>query len=200
MANSRRKLNMPRLRPIKPLQIPEVETDRDETVGCLRRTVLAAIFLLIFALAAVIVVFVIVQVERLTEKQSGLGRIGAPGGVTVAVKQTDPKKSEPGALVLPDASASQKLPGFALDLGSAQSFSELSRRFAEIAAQNAELQFDALEPRATLTDTIDGLEARLLVGPFETLGQAIEACRNIALPSGIECKAVDFAGEKIARE
>jgi hypothetical protein len=198
MADSRRKLNTPRLRPIKPLQIPEIETDRDETVGCLRRTVLAAIFLLIFALAAVIVVFVIVQVERLSEKQAGPGRVGAPGGVTVAVKQADPKKIEPGAL--PDAGASQKLPGFAIDLGSAQSFSELSRRFAEIATQNAELQFDALEPRATLTDTIDGLEARLLVGPFETLAQAIEACRNIALPSGIECKAVGFAGEKIARE
>jgi hypothetical protein len=186
------------LRPVKPLQIPDLVRDPDETVGCLRRTVLAAIVLLFLALAGVVLTFAYVQFEQKVVEPAGPGSAD-PGGVTVAVKQNDPEKIAPEILEKHQAQT-KEVPGFAINLGSAQSFSELSRRFAEIAAQNAELQFDRLEPRATLTETIDGLEAQLLVGPFETLQLAEQACASIALPSGVDCSAAKFAGDLIARE
>ena len=58
---------------------------------------------------------------------------------------------------------------------------------------------EVLEPRATLADTPDGLEARLLVGPFTTLDDAEAICGQLALPAGIACRPVGFAGEVIAR-
>jgi hypothetical protein len=198
MADSRRKLNTPRLRPVKPLQIPDLVRDPDETVGCLRHTVLAAIVLLFLALAGVVLTFAYVQFEQKIVGPAGPASAD-PGGVTVAVKQNDPEKIAPEILEKHQAQT-KEVPGFAINLGSAQSFSDLSRRFAEIAAQNAELQFDRLEPRATLTETIDGLEAQLLVGPFETLQLAEQACASIALPSGVDCSAAKIAGDLIARE
>jgi hypothetical protein len=200
MADSRRKLNMNRLRPVAPLQIPEIEAERDETVGCLRYSVLAAIGLLVLALVAVVAVFVVVQMEQRTKAAPNANAPLPPGGITVAVKQIDPALTVPQLEKLDGTGEPAPVAGFAIDLGSALSFGDLSRRFAEIASQNAELQLDRLEPRATLKETIDGLEARLLVGPFETMAEAIDTCRNIALPSGIECRAVNFSGARIARE
>jgi hypothetical protein len=95
--------------------------------------------------------------------------------------------------------ATQQL-GYGIELGAARSFGELSRRFAEIADANQEAAFDQLEPRATLADTPDGLEARLLVGPFATLDDAESTCGQLALPAGISCRPVGFAGEVIARQ
>jgi len=199
MADSRRKLNTPRLRPVKPLLIPEIARDPDETVGCLRYTVLAAIVLLFLALAGVIATFAYVQFEQRTARPAG-GSDPGPGGVTVAIKQSDPEKTAPEFVQEHQPAPPQEVPGYAMNLGSAQSFSELSQRFAEIAAQNAELQFDRLQPRATLAETIDGLEAQLLVGPFESMEQAAQACANIALPSDIECRPAKFSGDLISRE
>lgn len=120
-----------------------------------------------------------------------------PEGVTILAKEVDSTlQPTPDAPVAEGADAPR---GFAMDLGSATSFSSLSRRFALIAANNAELGFDGLVPRATLRENGGGLEARLLVGPFESERQAEAACRNIALPANIECRAVPFRGELIAR-
>ena len=86
-------------------------------------------------------------------------------------------------------------------LGSAQSFTELSRRFGEIARANQEIPFDTLEPRATLKDTAQGLEARLVVGPFASEAEARKRiCDQIALPAGVECRPAPFEGELIARQ
>ena len=90
--------------------------------------------------------------------------------------------------------------GYGIELGAARSFGELSRRFAQIADANQEAAFDQLEPRATLADTPDGLEARLLVGPFATVDDAETTCGQLALPAGISCRPVGFAGEVIARQ
>ena len=98
------------------------------------------------------------------------------------------------------AAGSQVANGYSIDLGAAQSFTELSRRFGEIARANQEIPFDKLEPRATLKDTAQGLEARLVVGPFASEADAKSACDQIALPAGIECRPTPFEGELIARQ
>ncbi|MFZ1814513.1 MAG: SPOR domain-containing protein [Rhizobiaceae bacterium] len=123
-----------------------------------------------------------------------------PDGITIAIKQPAAENLTAQLIAPPVAEGLDQARGYAVDLGSALSFAELSTRFAEIAANNAEAGLDQLEPRATLSDTVNGLEARLLVGPFASGEEALEACARIALPAGIECKAVEFRGELIARE
>ncbi len=125
-----------------------------------------------------------------------------PEGVTVLVKQPEetPAGEDAPLLQAPVAGGSQTAKGFAIDLGAADSFSDLSQRFGEIALSNQEVPFDVLEPRATLRETAAGLEARLLVGPFQSLEEAQAACASIALPAGIECRAEPFEGELIARQ
>ena len=123
-----------------------------------------------------------------------------PDGVTIVSKQVDTNAiTLPGADA-PLAAGPDIADGYAIELGSALSFAELSARFAQLAAQNAEAGLDQLEPRATLVETSTGLEAILLVGPYKTEEAAAEACLNIALPQGIECKASRFKGELISRE
>lgn len=124
-----------------------------------------------------------------------------PEGITVLVKQPDGRSNEqPVVAPVPVASGSQVANGYSIDLGSALSFSELSLRFATMEKMNAEAAFDKLEPRATLRETEAGLEARLVVGPFATLEEAQNACLAIALPASIDCVAVAFEGELIARQ
>lgn len=119
----------------------------------------------------------------------------ADDGVTVLAR-----RPEEAAAVSP--SAAQAAPGasWAIDLGGAISFSDLSRRFAEIAALNQEIPFDRLEPRAIIADSASGLEARLLVGPFAGETDAAAACESLALPGGVECRPHPFDGELISRE
>jgi hypothetical protein len=126
-----------------------------------------------------------------------------PAGTTVIVKVPDPQvvaEKQAENIAAPVASGSQVANGYSIDLGAAQSFTALSRRFGEIARANQEIGFDALEPRATLKDTPQGLEARLVVGPFATEAEAVRTCEQIALPAGIECRAAPFEGELIARQ
>jgi hypothetical protein len=129
-----------------------------------------------------------------------------PAGTTIIVKQPEaPAATQPEAKpadlpAAPVASGSQMGSGYSMDLGAALSFTELSRRFGEIARANQEIPFDALEPRATLKDTAQGLEARLVVGPFATEAEARQTCEQIALPAGIECRPAPFEGELISRQ
>lgn len=198
MAESQRKSTTVRSVSVREL-VAEAEAEtRDETVGCLRYSLLAAIFLLLLGMAGTAGVFVAAQLglrENAEVKANG----GVADGVTVAVKKTDPGKLARDALRQSEQAA-EAAGGFAIDLGGAQSFSELSARFARIVAENAELGFDKLEPRATLRDTVDGVEARLLVGPFATGEAAAAACAEIALPADAECTTAPFAGAAIARE
>lgn len=124
----------------------------------------------------------------------------APGtasdGVTVLVKQPDPAPVE----IAPVASGSQVGNGWSVDLGGALSFSDLSRRFADVALTNQEIPFDRLEPRATIRETAQGLEARLLVGPFANAEEAQAVCDSIALPADVPCRPATFEGELISRE
>lgn len=122
-----------------------------------------------------------------------------PAGVTILAKQPEPGGRNPSPAA-PTAGGAATPSGFAMELGAALSFAELSARFALVSRQNAEVEFDRLEPRATLRDTDNGLEARLLVGPFGSAEAAGQTCGQIALPAGIECRAVPFEGELIARE
>lgn len=120
-----------------------------------------------------------------------------PDGVTVIARQPGTSSPAPAA---PVAQGAEIASGFAMDFGSAQSFVELSRRFARIAEENGPANFVRLEPRAVLKETLAGLEARLLVGPFESERDAAEACEVLILPEGITCQARPFEGESIARE
>jgi hypothetical protein len=109
----------------------------------------------------------------------------------------DPPPPEPAPVPAPVTAGEL---GYAIELGGARSFSELSKRFAQIADANQEIDFDRMEPRVTLSDTAAGVEARLLVGPFDSLVEAEETCAQIALPAGVGCQPAAFAGEVIARK
>lgn len=95
--------------------------------------------------------------------------------------------------------AVQNAESFAIDLGSGSSFTELSRRFDEIAQLNQEVPFDRLEPRATVEQDGNGLVAHLRVGPFNTPELAQQACQQLALPAGVECVVSMFEGGRINR-
>ena len=122
-----------------------------------------------------------------------------PGGVTIIEKQAELQAPviAPGA---PIASGSQLAQGYGMELGFALSFSDLTNRFAKIVADNGPENFQRLEPRAVLTDTVTGLAAKLLVGPFDKEQDAKEACEVLLLPEDIVCVATRFEGELIARE
>jgi hypothetical protein len=122
-----------------------------------------------------------------------------PTGVTPKDKP-DTARLEPSANTpAPVRSSPSAATGFGIDLGAAPTFGELTLRFAEIAATNAEMLLDQLELRAILSETTNGQEARLMIGPFETLEEAQTTCANIALPADIQCSARKFEGELLER-
>lgn len=121
-----------------------------------------------------------------------------PEGVTILEK-----RAETGGATItlaPVAAGAQLASGHAMDLGSALSFQELTARFSEIAQTNGPENFQRLEPRAILRDTAEGLEARLLVGPFDNEQDAGEACEVLILPRGVTCRPAPFEGELIPRD
>lgn len=123
----------------------------------------------------------------------------APDGVTIIEKQAElsPSITTPQISVTSGAVDGK---GFAMDFGASLSFAELSARFSKISIDNGPQNFNHLEPRAVLTETVSGLEAKLLVGPFENEQLAIEACEVLSLPVDVVCKTSIFEGELIARE
>jgi len=127
------------------------------------------------------------------DRQAAAPETTSPGATAGIFSETGSRVKMPAAMSMMPPSH------FAIELGSAFSFAELSARFAFIAEQNAESGIDALEPRAILVDTNFGVEARLLVGPFDDASKAGEACGALALPAGVGCRPVPFAGEVISR-
>lgn len=153
-----------------------------------------------------------VQVTDVRESDSDTGQSGTPisilpeqpAGVTVIEKQPETgagnSQASISAPTAPIAQGANLARGFAMDLGAADAFLELSQRFANIAEVNGQENFVRLEPRAVLRDTLSGLEARLLVGPFETENAAGEACSVLILDPEIECSVAPFEGELIPRQ
>lgn len=123
-----------------------------------------------------------------------------PDGITILEKQPELTTTSPQIALAPIAQGSEIASGFAMDLGASDSFFDLTRRFVDLSAANGVENFQRLEPRAVLRETVTGLEARLLIGPFETEPQAKEACNVLILPEGETCIAVIFQGDLIARE
>ncbi len=123
-----------------------------------------------------------------------------PGGVTILKKQPETDQQTAALPAAPIAQGADLASGFAMDVGAADSYLDLTRKFAELVEINGAENFQRLEPRAVLTETITGLEARLLIGPFETLEQATEACAILILQEGSTCLAEPFQGDLIARE
>lgn len=121
-------------------------------------------------------------------------------GTTILEKRPDEGAQVSGFGAAPVAQGADIASGYAMDLGKADSFFDLSKRFAVIVTDNGPENFQRLEPRAVLIDTVAGLEARLLVGPFEDEDSAAEACSVLALPEDIECQPTLFEGELIARQ
>lgn len=121
-----------------------------------------------------------------------------PEGITIMLRA--PPEPEPDDQSAPGSPGNSAGPGFAAELGGAGSFTDLSQRFERLARDNAELPFEQLEPRAIIADTANGLEARLLVGPFESIETAETFCANVALPADIGCRPAAFGGERIARQ
>lgn len=123
-----------------------------------------------------------------------------PDGVTVIAKQPDAETPTDTGPLAPIAQGADAANGFAVDLGASDSYLELSRKFAELVTVNGEGNFQRLEPRAVLRETITGLEARLLIGPFETRQQAEEACTVLILPDETPCSVDLFQGDLIPRQ
>lgn len=90
--------------------------------------------------------------------------------------------------------------GFAMQLGSAKTVLELSHRFNRIAADNNPKNFERLQPRAIFAETVSGLQAFLLVGPFDNEKDVLEACEVLILNEAVECKPRLFEGEAIPRQ
>lgn len=124
----------------------------------------------------------------------------APDGVTVIEKQAENAAIDASLPVAPVAQGADLARGYAMDLGGAMSFLDLSRRFSAITEANGPENFQRLEPRAVLKETMAGLEARLLIGPFETETAAREACEVLILDEPIDCRPTLFEGELIARQ
>ena len=156
----------------------------------------------VFFLAAAALVFFLLRFldSRQTDPEPVSLLPEEPAGVMIVLKKPEAGDQVQQVAAAPVAQGADRAHGFAIELGAAQSFSELSRRFAGLAQANAELEFDRLEPRAILVDTSAGLEARLLVGPFDSRAVAESICGNIALPAGIDCRPAEFKGELISRE
>lgn len=125
---------------------------------------------------------------------------GEDFGVTILQKQPETDDEGKPVTLAPIAQGADIASGFAMDLGAADSYLELSRRFADIANVNGPENFRRLEPRAVLRETVTGLEARLLVGPFETRKEATEACAILVLDASLECLPTEFEGELIPRD
>ncbi|WP_075996609.1 hypothetical protein [Salaquimonas pukyongi] len=123
-----------------------------------------------------------------------------PAGITVLEKQAEAEKTGEVAPTAPIAQGAGIATGFAMDLGAADSFIELTQRFSAIVSENGESNFLRLEPRAVLRETVTGLEARLLVGPFDSEAEAADACKVLILGEGIDCTPQPFEGELIARQ
>ena len=123
-----------------------------------------------------------------------------PDGITILEKQLDQVEPADEIILSPSTQGSSLVTGFAADLGSALSFRELSDRFALIVETNGVENFTKLEPRAVLKETVNGLEARLFVGPFKSEADVIEACQVIERGEDIPCSPVIFEGELISRQ
>ena len=123
-----------------------------------------------------------------------------PEGTTVLAKQPDQDENQGTAIFAPIAQGGDIATGFAIDMGATDSYIELSGKFAEIVETNGAENFQRLEPRAILRETVSGLEARLLIGPFETLEQAKEACDALILPPDTPCIPDTFQGDLIPRQ
>lgn len=122
-----------------------------------------------------------------------------PEGITVLEKQAELEVGSNNTTV-PIAAPSQIVSGYAMEVGTALSFSELSRKFSQIVTANGIKNFNSLEPRAVLSETINGLQAKLLIGPFKDEASAGEACEVLILSDGTVCNTQIFEGELIARE
>ena len=81
-----------------------------------------------------------------------------------------------------------------IDLGGGGSFSDLSRRFLTIASQAPDL-FDGLQAKGGIRETANGLQARLVAGPFKSRQLALNACQELKSKVKTECYPADFAGQ-----
>jgi len=122
-----------------------------------------------------------------------------PEGITIVEKMPERADLPNPALAAPIAQGASTASGYAMDLGSALSYIDLTTRFASIVELNAEQAFQSLEPRAMLNETQGGLQARLLVGPFTSFSEADQACKSTILPQTIKCRPGTFEGDLIAR-
>ena len=123
-----------------------------------------------------------------------------PDGVTIVEKMPELEESDQSTALIPVAQGAAAAQGFAVDLGEASSYSALSARFASLVEANDKATLDKLEPRVLLKDTDTGLQARLLIGPLETLAAAQTLCKTLTLPPEIKCDATQFEGELIDRQ
>ena len=123
-----------------------------------------------------------------------------PDGITILQKQPDQSDQSNEITASPTPQGASLVTGFAADLGAALSFRELTDRFALIVEINGAENFNKLDPRAVFKETLSGLEARLLVGPFKNEQDVIEACQIIERGEDIPCSPVLFEGELIARQ
>ncbi len=115
-------------------------------------------------------------------------------GTTIMVRQPAPVE-EPGrplASIAPQPGITTSAVG--IYLGNGLSFSTLAKRYAML-ARAAPVLFSSLQPRATIIDTQQGMEAHLIAGPIKSVAIAERLCAKIRLRIETTCTPANFTGK-----
>ncbi len=85
---------------------------------------------------------------------------------------------------------------YGIDLGTSHSFSALGKRYSSM-VDFAPSLFTALEPRASIVDVDNGIEAHLIAGPFDDKQGAQQRCNDILQRINTQCSPVRFVGRAL---
>jgi hypothetical protein len=84
----------------------------------------------------------------------------------------------------------------ALDLGGYRSLASLRRSWGDMTSRYAE--FGAkMEPLARLRETDNGMEARLLAGPYPNQAEAAKSCMRLKA-LGVTCTVTGYSGQPLS--
>ncbi len=86
-------------------------------------------------------------------------------------------------------------PAPAIDLGGYRTVGSLKRSWADMADRYAEFGGE-IEPLARLRETENGMEARLVAGPYSTQGDAAKACLRLRA-LGVNCSVTGYTGQPL---